>query len=305
MATKMKMTGAAWVMLIGLSAFWGSSYFWTEIALQGLPVLAIVAFRLALAAAVLWFVVWLSGARVPREPRIWGAYLVMGLLNSVIPFSLIVWGQTDISSSLASILTATTPIFTVVIAALFLRDEPATRIKVAGVIVGFLGVVVMIGPDAFNDLGQSVMAQLAIVLAGVSYAIATVFGRRFHGLGLSPNVSSACQVSMSTIFILPFAYFTDSFDTASAAPPIVWVAILSLAVLSTAVAYMLYFRILATAGATNVVLVTFLIPVTAILLGTLILHETLNFNEILGMLLITLALIAIDGRLFRRRPTRI
>jgi len=299
----MKMTGAAWLMLLGLSCFWGSSFFWTEIALQGLPVLAIVALRLALAAVVLWLVVWLSGARVPREPRIWGAYLVMGLLNSVIPFSLIVWGQTDITSSLASILIATTPVFTVVIAALFLNDEPATGAKIAGVIIGFLGVVVMIGPDAFNNHGKSVLAQLAIVLAGVSYATATVFGRRFHSLGLSPNVSAACQVSVSTIFILPFAYFTGGFDNASAAPPIVWVAILSLAVLSTAVAYILFFRILATAGATNAMLVTFLTPVTAILLGTLILHETLNFYEILGMLLIALALIAIDGRLFSRRPT--
>jgi drug/metabolite transporter (DMT)-like permease len=297
------MSGAAWLMLLGLSFFWGSSFYWTVIALQGLSVLAIVAFRLALAAAVLWLVVWLTGARVPRELRIWGAYLVMGLLNSVIPFALIAWGQKEVSSSLASVLIATTPVFTVVIAALFLNDEPATRTKIAGVIIGFLGVVVMIGPDALNSHAQSVMAQLAIVLAGVSYATATVFGRRFHGLGFSPNVSAACQVSVSTIFILPFAYFTGGFDKAGAAPPIVWVAVASLAVLSTAVAYMLYFRILAIAGATNAMLVTFLIPVTAILLGTLILHETLNSYEVLGILLIAMALVTIDGRLLSRRPT--
>ena len=300
----MQMTRAAWVMLIALSCLWGSSYFMTEIALRGFPVLTIVALRVAFASAVLWLVVWFSGARIPRELRVWAAYLLMGLLNSVIPFSLIVWGQTEIGSSLAAILNATTPIFAVLIASLFLRDEPATPAKIAGVVVGFLGVVVMIGPDAMQDLGNAVLAQIAVVLAGLSYACAGVFGRRFHSFGVAPTVSAACQVTMSAFLLLPFAFFTGGFDHFHATTPTSWAALISLAVFSTAVAYMLYFRILASAGATNLMLVTFLIPVTAILLGTLVLHETLHTNEILGMLLIALALVAIDGRLVSRRRTQ-
>tara|TARA_R110002049_G_scaffold30729_4_gene105051 strand:- start:6019 stop:6924 length:906 start_codon:yes stop_codon:yes gene_type:complete len=299
----MQMSRAAWAMLITLSCLWGSSYFMTEIALEGFPVLTIVALRVAIASAVLWLVVWFNGARAPREWRVWAAYLLMGLLNSVIPFSLIVWGQTEIGSSLAAILNATTPIFAVLIAALFLRDEPATPAKIAGVVIGFLGVVVMIGPDAVRELGSAVFAQLAVVLAGLSYACASVFGRRFHSLGVTPTVSAACQVTMSALLLLPFVIITGGFEQIHATSLASWAALLSLAVLSTAVAYMLYFRILASAGATNLMLVTFLIPVTAILLGTLVLRETLHANEILGMLLIALALIAIDGRLVSRRKT--
>ncbi|HNP37794.1 MAG TPA: DMT family transporter [Woeseiaceae bacterium] len=301
----MKMSNAAWLMLIVLSFLWGTSYFLIEIALEELPVLTLVALRIAFAAVVLWTFVLLSGNRVPKDARTWLAYLVMGLLNNVIPFSLIVWGQTEISSSLASILNATTPIFAVVVAAAFLSDGQLTPAKTAVLVLGFIGVVVMIGPDAFRDLGQSIWAQLAIVLAGFSYASASVFGRRFHAQGIAPTVSAACQVSMSSLLLVPFVFTTGGFEGLAAVSSPVWASVFSLAVFSTAVAYMLYFRILATAGATNLMLVTFLIPVTAILLGTLLLHESLQLAEIAGMLLIALALLALDGRLFSRRRTPI
>jgi drug/metabolite transporter (DMT)-like permease len=296
----MKMSNAAWVMLVVLSILWGSSYFLIEIALEELPVLALVALRLLLAALVLWLFVLFSDARIPRDARTWGAFAVMGLLNNVIPFSLIVWGQTEISSSLASILNATAPIFAVVVAALFLKDEPVSAGKIAGVMLGFLGVVVMIGPDAMRSLGDSVLAQLAVVLAGLSYACAGVFGRRFHARGSAPTVSAACQVSMSAFILVPVVFATGGLAGLEHTSATAWSAVASLAILSTAVAYLLYFRILALAGATNLMLVTFLIPVTAILLGTLLLHESLHVSEVLGMLLIALALVAIDGRLFRR-----
>jgi drug/metabolite transporter (DMT)-like permease len=286
----MKMSNAAWVMLVVLSILWGSSYFLIEIALEELPVLALVALRLLLAALVLWLFVLFSDARIPRDARTWGAFAVMGLLNNVIPFSLIVWGQTEISSSLASILNATAPIFAVVVAALFLKDEPVSAGKIAGVMLGFLGVVVMIGPDAMRSLGDSVLAQLAVVLAGLSYACAGVFGRRFHARGSAPTVSAACQVSMSAFILVPVVFATGGLAGLEHTSATAW----------SAVAYLLYFRILALAGATNLMLVTFLIPVTAILLGTLLLHESLHVSEVLGMLLIALALVAIDGRLFRR-----
>lgn len=297
----MQMSAAAWLMLVALSVLWGTSYFLIEIALEGLPVLTLVATRIALAAAVLWLFVWATGARVPRSLRTWSAFLLMGVLNNIIPFSLIVWGQTAITSSLAAILNATTPIFAVLIAPLFLRDEPFTPAKFGAVLLGFAGVVVMIGPDAVRELGGAVFAQLAVVLAALSYASASVFGRRFHALGIAPLASAACQVTMSALLLLPAVFADDGFTSLTGASVPVWAAVGSLAVLSTAVAYVLYFRILATAGATNLMLVTFLIPVTAILLGTLVLGETLHRSELLGMTLIAFALVSIDGRVFRRR----
>jgi drug/metabolite transporter (DMT)-like permease len=297
----MNMSGKAWLMLVALSCLWGTSYYLIEIAIADLPVLTLVALRIALAAAVLWLFVFATGARVPREPGVWGAYLVMGLLNNIIPFSLISWGQTEITSSLAAILNATTPIFAVLVASVLLRDEPATPNKIAGVIIGFLGVIVMIGPDAMRQLGGATLAQVAIVTAGLSYACASIFGRRFHSRGIAPTVSAACQVTMSALVLLPVVAGIGGFAGVGEVGLSAWAAVGSLAVLSTAVAYILYFRILATAGATNLMLVTFLIPVTAILLGTLLLGEVLTPGEIAGMALIGVALVAIDGRLFSRR----
>ncbi len=293
----------AWALLLALSCLWGSSYFVIEIALRDLPVMTIVAFRLVLAALVLWLVVAATGnaGKVPRSLRAWGVFAIMGLLNNVAPFLLIVWGQTEITSSLASILNATTPIFAVVVAALVLRDEPITRLRVVAVLIGFAGVIVMVGPDALHDLGRNVLAQFAVVLAGLSYACASVYGRRYLAAGVPPSVNSACQVSMSACMLLPFAIAEGGIAELAAATPSSWAALLSLAVLSTALAYLLYFRLLATAGATNLMLVTFLIPVTAILLGTTLLGEVLHTSEIGGMLLIALALVVIDGRVFRRR----
>lgn len=294
------MTPAAWLMLLALSALWGSSYFLIEIALKGLPVLTLVTLRIALAACVLWLFVALTGARVPRAWRTWGAFFVMGILNNIIPFSLIVWGQTEISSSLAAILNATTPIFAVIVAGIALDDERITPARLVAVGLGFGGVVVMVGPDALRDLGGDALAQLAVVLAGLSYACASVFGRRFHRFGVAPLVSAACQVTMSSLLLLPVTLLGGGLASLSGATPTAWLAVASLAIFSTALAYILYFRLLATAGATNVMLVTFLIPVTAILLGTVVLGERLHTAELLGMALIFLALLTIDGRLLKR-----
>ncbi len=295
----MKMTARSWAMLTLLSFLWGCSYFLIEIALE-LPVFLLVAVRVMLAAIVLWAYVVLSGQAIPKQLSIWGAFLVMGLLNNVIPFSLIVWGQTEITSSLASILNGTTPLFAVLIAGVWLKDEPVTPAKIIGVIIGFFGVSVMIGPDALGEIGQEALAELAVVLAGLSYAAAGAFGRRFHRLKLSPAVAAAGQVTMSSILLGAFVLFTHDVSVAADASLAAWGAVIFMAVFSTAFAYLLYFRLLATAGATNLMLVTFLIPITAILLGVSLLNERLSMTEILGMLLIFLSLVVIDGRVFTR-----
>ncbi|MEW5251366.1 DMT family transporter [Microbulbifer discodermiae] len=290
-----------WFMLIILSILWGGSFFFIEIAVSELPTLVIVLTRVSLAAIALWIFVLIARIRVPRTPSIWASFLTMGLLNNVLPFSLIVWGQIHIASGLASILNATTPLFTVLIASTFLRDEKATRNKLAGVVIGFIGTVVMIGPSALDGIGVNVVAQLAVLGAALSYAFAGVYGRRFKVRNINPIVTAAGQVSASALFLIPIILIAG-IPADLGRPSIQTVAaLIALAVFSTAVAYVLYFKILASAGATNLLLVTFLIPISAILLGTLVLGEMLQGPHIIGMAIIGFGLVVIDGR-FLRRP---
>lgn len=297
------LTMKAWGLLLALSLLWGGSFFFVAVAVEALPTLTIVALRVGLAATALWGFCLLRGVNVPRTPEVWRAFLVMGLLNNAIPFSLIVWGQGQIASGLASILNATTPLFTVVLAGLFLTDERMTLPKFAGVVVGFTGTVVMIGPAVLTGRDASALAQAAVLAAALSYAFATVFGRRFRELGIHPVMTATGQVTLSSLILVPLAFVVDRPFTLPMPPPEVWLAVLGLALLSTALAYILYFRILALAGATNLALVTFLIPVSAILLGALVLGETLAPQHFAGMGLIAMGLGIIDGRLSRRLLT--
>lgn len=227
----------------------------------------------------------------------------MGLLNNVIPFVMIVWGQTQVASGLASILNAATPIFAVIVAGLLLPDEKPTALKLIGVIIGFFGVVLMIGlPTIGNALDStaSLIAQLAIIAATLSYAFAGVYGRRFKPMQLNPIVIAAGQVTCSTLVLIPITLTLEGPLNVAETSLYTWIAITGLAVFSTAFAYILYFKILEVAGATNVLLVTLLVPISAILLGWLFLNESLQAIHFLGMGLIALGLSAIDGRLWRR-----
>ena len=287
-----------WAMLVTLSVLWGGSFFFAEIALESLPPLTIVTLRVGLAAITLWLVVLALKLPIPNSTPIWIAFLTMGLLNNVLPFSLIVWGQSQISSGLAAILNATAPLFGVIVAGILLRDESATPLKIMGVVVGFAGVIVMM--DLSSIATSSLLAQLAILAAALSYACASVYGRRFKATGLNPILVAAGQVTGSTLLLLPIALWVDGNDPYANVPAQVWAAIISLAVFSTAAAYILYFKLLASAGATNILLVTLLVPVSAILLGWLFLKESLQTPHVIGMAMIALGLSAIDGRLWRR-----
>ncbi len=295
---------AEWTMLLTLSLLWGGSFFFVGVAVTALPTLTIVTLRVGLAALTLWAAIALMGRPVPKTGAVWAAFFGMGLLNNVVPFGLIVWGQHTIASGLASILNATTPLFGVVVAGLLLPDERMSALKLTGVVIGFVGVVVMIGVDALSGLATGIWAEIAILGAALSYAFAGVFGRRFKRLGVDPIVTAAGQVTASTIVLIPAVILVDRPWTLAMPSGTTWAAIAALAVLSTALAYILYFQILQRAGATNLLLVTFLIPVSAILLGSLVLGERLAWPHALGMALIGLGLAAIDGRLFRRRAVR-
>ncbi|RJX75793.1 DMT family transporter [Vibrio sinensis] len=293
------MDSKIWVMLGLLSMLWGGSFFFVGVAVNELPPLTIVTLRVALAALTLWGIAFAIGLRPPQSINVWGAFFGMGLLNNVVPFILIVWGQTQIASGLASILNAATPIFAVVVAGLLLPDERPTPLKLFGVILGFIGVVVMIGVPALD--GESkLLAQLAIIMATISYAFAGVYGRRFRTLGINPVITAAGQVTASTVILIPITFYAEGVIDVSSISSITWAAIAALAIVSTAVAYVLYFKILERAGATNVLLVTLLVPVSAVLLGLLFLNESLQLIHLIGMGLIALGLLAIDGRLWLR-----
>lgn len=287
-----------WIWLVSLSVLWGGSFFFAKLAVAELRPLTVVFGRVALAAFALNLSLWLTGRSLFRRETPWAAFMIMGLLNNMIPFSLIFWGQTQIASGLASILNATTPLFTLVVAHLTTRDERITAAKVTALLTGLVGVVVLLGPDLLVGDQSGLTGQVACLGAALSYAFAGVYGRRFQSLGVAPMQAAAGQVTASAMLILPIMLLVDR-PWMLPAPPTasVWAALAGLALLSTALAYVLYFRILAAAGATNLLLVTFLIPVTAILLGTAFLGERLAPRQFAGMALIGLGLAVLDGRL--------
>jgi drug/metabolite transporter (DMT)-like permease len=292
------MGGREWAMLLSLAVLWGSSFFFFKVMVAALPPFTVVLGRVGLSALILN--VWLVLRRdyMPASARSWGAFLVMGLLNNVIPFTLIVFGETRISSGLASILNATTPIFTVLAAHWLTTNERLTLGKIAGVVAGFAGVAVLIGPDALAGLGSGdIIGEAACLLAAVSYAFAGIYGRRFRGL--DPIKVATGQITGSTLILIPLVIFVDRPWTLSMPGAGVWGAMIGIAVLCTVIAYILYFRILATAGATNLLLVTFVLPVSALLLGWLVLGESIAPRAFGGMALIGLGLAAIDGGLVR------
>jgi drug/metabolite transporter (DMT)-like permease len=295
------MSGRSWAILLALSVLWGGSFFFIEIAIRDVRPFTLVLVRVTLAAAALWLFVLARKQAVPRTRDAAGAFLVLALLNNVLPFSLFAWGQTQIESGLASILNATTPIWGVIVAHLFTGDERMTPGKIAGVLLGFAGVAVMIGGDLLKDLGGELLAQLACLAATLSYAFAGVYARRFKAMGVPPTMVATGQLSASALLVLPLVLLFEQPWNAAAPGPATWAALLALALFCTSLAYILYFQLVASAGATNTLLVTFLIPITAILLGSLVLGEVLEGRHFAGMALIGLGLAAIDGRLLRRR----
>lgn len=292
-----RMGALEWALLVILSILWGGSFFFVGVAVKVLPPFTLVVLRVGLAALALQLVLRARGLGMPRDGGSWGAFFGMGLLNNMIPFSLIVWGQSQIASGLASILNATTPLFTLVVAHLLTRDERLSGGKLTGILLGLAGVAVIIGPESLQGLGGDLLPQLAVLGAALSYACAGVFGRRFARMGIAPLQTAAGQVSASTILLLPLALLVDKPWQLAVPGLSVWGAVLGLALVSTALAYIIYFRLLASAGATNLLLVTFLIPVSAILLGTVFLGEHLATGDFVGMALIGLGLLVIDGRL--------
>lgn len=291
----------SWILLLILSVLWGGSFLFAGLAVKELPPLLIVAARVVIASMALLPVHLLLLGALPKSALTWRNYLVMSLLNNIIPFTCIVVGQTMIASGLASVINATTPLFTVLILASF-REERLTGRRTAGLLFGILGVATVKGSEIVT-FGQQSTGILLCLLAAASYGFAGLWAKR--KLTGTPAITSAtCQLICSSFVMIPIVTAFSSPSSLLAASTEVLSAVIALAVLSTAVAYIVFFSIVQRAGASAVMLVTMLIPVSAIIMGYLFLHETLAPREILGALIVGIALLVIDGRLFRNRLGR-
>ena len=283
-------------MLLLLAAVWGGSFFFGEVALREVPPLTLTLHRVIWAVPILVLIVLFKGISVPRSPRIWGAYLVMGALNNAIPFSLLFWGQTQIESGLVSILNGTTAMFAAVVAGLLLPDEALTAKKVIGAGLGIAGVAFIMGPSALTNFNLSNLAQLAILGATLSYAFAGVWGKTALA-GQLPLMNALGMLIGSTVLMIPIVLVFDGRPNLALSLG-VWGALIGMAVLSTALAYFLYFAILVRAGAANLLLVTLLIPPVAIGLGAVFLDERIGIEAWIGFAIIGLGFAVTDGRLF-------
>lgn len=294
------MSRGDWSILLVLALFWGSSYLLNKIALPGFPVFTLVFVRVALAGGLLWFVLHLLGKPLPRGWKVWAALLGLALMNTVVPLSLFSAAQTTLSVSLTSILNGMTPIMAVITAHFMTTDERATPGRIIGVLFGFAGLVTVIGAEALYGLGGHLMAQAACIVATLSNALAGIYGRRFTGLGVDPLALATSQLLLSALVLLPVSLIVDAPWTLPMPGLSSWLAMLALTLFSTALAFFLFFRLLARVGVTNAFLVTFLLPIVAMVEGVLILGEPVAPQHLLGLALITVGLVAVDGRLPRK-----
>ncbi|MBW3095941.1 DMT family transporter [Pseudohoeflea sp. DP4N28-3] len=293
------MNAFSWSLLVLLGLIWGASFYFARVAVPYVPPMTLVFLRVAIAALALHLVFGRTPGFYSQLRRRAFAFLVLGLLNNAIPFTLIFTGQTVIGAGLASILNATTPLWTVLIAQVLTSDEKISPNKLIGCALGLAGTAVLIGPAAFDLRAAPLWPMLCIIAAAISYGFAVIWAKRFRDM--PPRSIATGQLTASSFLMLPLAAFWDQPWHLPAPPPGVLFAILALALVSTAFAYILYFRILARAGATNASLVTLLVPPSAILLGVLLLGESLSIGEFSGLLLIALGLLILDNRLVVRR----
>ncbi|MFD2739344.1 DMT family transporter [Sulfitobacter aestuarii] len=287
----------AWGEMLLLALLWGGSFLAVRVALDEIGPLTSVAHRVFWAMLVLWIAVLALRLPLPRDPKIWGAFLVMGLLNNAIPFGLMAWGQLHIESGLTSILNAATAIFGVLVAALLLSDERLSPRKACGVLLGFAGVATAIGLDNLRDLDLRSLAQLAVLGGALSYAFAGVWARRMLA-GQPPQLAAAGMLTGSSLIMLPLARIVEGPATLTL-EPVTLAAIAYYALAATALAYLLYYRVLGMIGSGNLMLVTLLVAPVAMLLGSLVLGEQLRPAAYVGFVILALGLLVLDGRIWR------
>lgn len=295
-----KMSTADWGLILLLSLLWGGAFFLIELGLRGFPPNTLVFIRMALAVPPMLLALYYLKEKLPADSRSWGQLFALGAINAALPFILFFWGQTQIDSGLASILNATTPLWGVVTAHFLTRDEKVTPARIIGILLGMAGIIVMVGAEALRGISSSVLAQLACLAATLSYAFAAVYGRTLSQSTMSPMVVATGQVITAAILMLPVSMLVDQPWTLPMPGWDAWAGAVGLAIPSTAVAYFFYFRLIDRAGASNAMLVAFIMPVVAIMLGVFALGEKVEMKVLAGAILIAMGLIAIDGRLWMR-----
>jgi drug/metabolite transporter (DMT)-like permease len=289
-----------WMLLVGLSILWGGSYLFMKLAVLTVPLFTIVLGRVSIAALALLIVLTISGTGIPKGRRIWLAFFGMGIFNNVIPMSLIVFSQNSISVGLASILNSITPLFTILVAHMTTNDERLTFRKLVGISFGIMGVVMLMGPELVDNFGVAALGEWACLGAALSYACANTFGRRFVQLGTKPMQTAFGQVVASTVILAPLVIVVDQPWAISDPGFLPVLSILALGLFCTALAYVIYFQILARSGATAIALVTFMIPPSAILMGWLALGEQISSQDFLGLSLIGVGLFSVNRKSNRK-----
>jgi drug/metabolite transporter (DMT)-like permease len=288
--------GKSWGLLALLALIWGGSFMFIGVAVKELPALLIVLARVGMAALILLPIHLILVGPLPRNAKTWIACGGMSIMNNAIPFTLISWGQHHITGGLASVVNATTPMFATIFMAAWALEAITLR-KAIALVIGFVGVVVLQGAD-FSDLGNQTWGILAVVVASLFYGLSAPWSKKML-VGIPPMTTATCQLSLSTLIMLVIVLLFADPTQYGAASPTTWAALLGLAAISTSLAYLIFFRIIERAGPSFVSLVTMLVPVSAILLGYLILGESLSMREIIGALIIGSALVIIDGRILR------
>jgi drug/metabolite transporter (DMT)-like permease len=289
-ATAPALGAADWGRLLILSVFWGGSFLFIKIAVTELPPLLVVLARVSIGAAALHLAAGWTRAQIPWNRALAVRLLVLGLLNNAIPFSLIFFGQREIPAGLGAILNSTMPIFSVVLAHYLTHDEPMTGRRIIGVLMGVAGVVVLMGFGAITGSGRELLGMAAIILACVSYAGGAIYARRFPGLS-----------SAASFILLPLVLVIDQPWTLPPPSISAILAVLALAILCTSIAYLLYFHVIKSSGASNASLVTLLIPISGVILGAAVLHEPIHLEQLAGMALIIAGLLVIDGRILSKQ----
>lgn len=293
----MTMSPSQWALLFLLGVLWGATFFFNGVAVRELPVLTIVLARVGLAALVLLPIVWLARIRFPRTLREWAPFIGMSILNNVIPFAVMLLGQKYITSGLTSVLNATTPLWAALLAHAFTQDERLRPNTLVGVLLGIGGVAVLMGPELLGGGNTSAFGMACVLLSAVFYGLSALWGRRLRGY--PPLLTACCQMLCSTLLIAPIALAVDRPWEMGLPSAHVIAAVAGLAVLSTALAYLVFYRIVTISGPSNAMLVTLINPVCAIALGVMVLGETLLPRHMLGAMVIASALLVIDGRLLR------
>jgi drug/metabolite transporter (DMT)-like permease len=281
-----------WLLL--LAGLWGPSFLFIKVAVGEISPFTLVTGRVGLAALLLYLILRLQGRALPRSGRLWGCFAVAGFFSNALPFTLITWGEIHIDSAVAAILNGTTPLFTILLAHLFTSDDRMNGVKVAGVLLGFGGLIVLIAPSLFEGFHATTWGLIAVATAAASYGVATVYTRQ-KLRGLPPLVAPTAQLAMATLFLIPLVLVVEQ---PFSRPLPSWTALaslLALSVVGTAMAFVLYYRLLEKLTATNISMVTYLVPVIGVLLGVVVLNEQPGWNAYAGCALILLGVMVVNG----------